>query len=465
MTHRVDDAHFSLRDDVVAELDDKLSREQADERLPSFIVGIGRAGELSWWGARGSGGLAGGVPADIDTQYRIGSISKTFAAVAVMRMRDEGLLDLNDHIGEHLPELAELPVTVGQLLSHTSGLRAETNGPWWERTPGISFADLVASTLRPADLLARPGRRFHYSNPGFAVVGELAARKRGVPFGEVVRTELWEPLGMNRTSLRPVAPHAEGLAVHPHSGAVLVEPEHDAVSMAPAGQLWSTIADLARWSAVLAGDRAEILDPETAAEMQEPIGILDVPDQAWTVGYGLGLQLWNTGGKRRYGHAGAMPGHMALCLIDAHSKCALAAAANTTYSGFRPAFFEEMLTLLIDGTREPHDEFRPSLADPALLELTGSWYFGPVEVAIGIGTDGDLELRGVPRPARDCDFHPNGDGSYTGRFGYYTGERLEVVRRADGSVSHLDIASFIFTRLPYDASAYVPGGVDDRGWS
>ena len=327
-----------LREDLVRKLERCLDDEQATGRLPTLVVGLVRDGSLVWWGARGLTGVAAGGPATTATQYRVGSITKTFVAATVLRLRDEGALELNDAVGQHLPELAGLPITVAQLLSHTSGLRAETPGPWWERRPGISFSDLVSSSARPNDLRWRPGRRFHYSNPGYAILGELIARRRATPFGEVLRNELLEPLGMQRTALRPEAPYAEGLAVHPHADVVLHEPEHDALAMAPAGQLWSTVEDLARWSEVLVGRRPGI------ARKSLPLRWLNLSH--WSTSranheparYGLGLQLWNQGGNRRYGHSGGMPGFWAMLLVDQASKDVVVSLANSTYAGFRLAF-------------------------------------------------------------------------------------------------------------------------------
>ena len=73
-----------------------------------------------------------------DTQFRIGSLTKTFVAVLVMRLRDEGKLGLEDPLEKHLADAPIRGVTIGQLLSHTAGLASETPEPWWERTPGIS---------------------------------------------------------------------------------------------------------------------------------------------------------------------------------------------------------------------------------------------------------------------------------------------------------------------------------------
>jgi CubicO group peptidase (beta-lactamase class C family) len=457
-------AAFSFADELTSKLDQRLEDEQAASRAPSLVAGIVRDGLVLWWAGRGITGTSEGDPPTADTQYRIGSISKTFVAVAVMRLRDEGALDLSDPIGKHIAELSGAPVTIAQLLSHTSGLRSETAGPWWERSSGVRFADLVASSLRPADFLFRPGRRFHYSNPGYAVLGELIARKRASSFGEVVRDELLKPLGMWRTTLRPVAPFASGLAVHPHAQAVLAEPEHDAVAMAPAGQLWSTIEDLALWSGLLAGKNPEILAADTLSEMTEPLSVSDVPGQPWTGSYGLGLQLWNIDGTRRYGHSGSMPGFVSWLMVDQATAHAVVFVTNTT-SGVRPGFCEDLLAIVTSGQPRAAVPFSPNTAgaDPRAMELVGTWYWGPREYTVSLCADGRLELRGIPN-GRDGTFEPNDDSSYTGEWGYFAGERLEAVRRSDGSLSHLDIGSFVFSKTPYDKTADIPGGVDENGW-
>lgn len=456
---------MTLDPDLVRRLDQRVREEQASQKLPTLVAGLARDGTVVWWASAGTTGVPDGMSPDTGTQYRIGSISKTFVAVMVMRLRDEGALELNDQIGAHLAELDALQITIAQLLSHTSGLRAETPAPWWERVPGASFEALASSSLRPEDLLWRPGRRFHYSNVGYAVLGELVARMRNAPIGVVLRQELLEPLGMARTTERPVAPHVQGFAVHPHADLVHAEPEHHAGAMAPAGQLWSTVDDLARWSAVLAGGRPDALRPESAAEMAEPLALSDVPVQPWTAAYGLGLQVQNRDGKRRAGHSGAMPGHWAMVIIDQGTKDALVAFANSTYRGSRVELYDDLFAVL--GSAEPpaRSPFVPRApADPLAMELLGTWYWGPVEYRMNLSAAGHLELRGIA-PGRDCDFARAANGTYVGQFGYFSGETLHVVREPDGTVSHIDVASFVFTRAPYDASSNgIPGGLDPRGW-
>lgn len=160
-------------------------------------------------------------------------------ATVVMRLRDEGRVDLLDPIAKHIPGIPAGEVTVAQLLSHTSGLSAESPGPWWERTPGMPVEELIGR-LGPETARHRPGRRYHYSNLGFGLLGELVARHRDMNWAQAVQQEILRPLGMGDTTPRPRAPHATGYAVHPWADVLLPEPEHDAVAMAPAGQLWST---------------------------------------------------------------------------------------------------------------------------------------------------------------------------------------------------------------------------------
>ncbi|HEY9474575.1 MAG TPA: serine hydrolase domain-containing protein, partial [Mycobacteriales bacterium] len=320
----------------------RIAVEQADHRVPSLVATVVRDGRPVWVGTRGR---VGGQDPDADTQYRIGSITKTFVAVLVMRLRDEGRLDLSDRVDTHLPGTPVGDRTIGQLLAHTGGLTAEPAGQWWERTAGGDWAALAASM--PADTSRhRAGRRFHYSNLGFGVLGELVARLRGTSWADAARTEILDPLGMGRTTFRPVPPHATGWAVHPWADALLPEPEHDAGAMSPAGQLWSTATDLARWTAFVGGDTGGVLHPDTVAEMREPAGVDDA--DAWVSGYGLGVQLRRDRGRRLAGHTGSMPGFLAALWAEPRSGLGSAVAANVTSGPQIGALAADLVNILAE---------------------------------------------------------------------------------------------------------------------
>jgi CubicO group peptidase (beta-lactamase class C family) len=459
----------------------RLAQEQASRRIPSVAAGLVRGGELVWSGGRGRIDGTGGPAPDADVQYRAGSITKTFTAAAVLRLRDEGRLDLSDPVGRYLDAPGAAELTIGQLLSHTTGLRAEPAGPFWERIPGSPFESLVQDSLGPDARRARPGRRFHYSNVGYALLGELLARLRGRPWYDVIAGELLEPLGMGRTTARPQPPYAPGFAVHPHADLLLPEPEHDAGALGPAGQLWTTVTDLARWAAFLAGAEpaagarrgpagAGPLAAATLAEMREPVAIDDAPGHPWDLGYGLGLQLWNEGGRRGYGHTGSMPGFIGVLRIDAGTGDAAIALSNGTSGLTASTFAADLLRILAENDPPVPPEWTAASVAGDALELVGTWYWGPraVLVSVGGGPAGPgpvLEFR-VPGSAEPAfRFGRDGeDGEWTGLDSHFVGERLRPVRGPDGRVVSLDLASHTYTRIPYDEAAPVPGGVDPGGW-
>ena len=435
----------------------RIAVEQAERRAPSLVAAVVRDGRMVWAGGRGR---VDGAEPTADTQYRIGSISKTFTAVLVLRLRDEGRLDLSDPLEAHLPGTPVGDRSIAQLLSHASGLTAEPPGPWWERTQGRPWQELAGS-LDQAAVRHRAGRRFHYSNLGFAVLGELVARLQGTSWTDAVRGEILQPLGMTRTTPLPEAPHARGFAVHPWADVLLPEPAHDAVAMAPAGQLWSTVTDLSRWAAFCAGDTGGVLHADTLSEMREPL-VRDVDADA--VGYGLGFDVRYHAGRRLVGHGGSMPGFLAAMLVETDDPTGVVFLANTT-SGLTPAMPLDLLDIVAEQEPRVPEEWTPlDEVDQDLLALTGVWYWGPSPFTLRLRRDRWLDLGATQGGLRASRFRPEPDGSWTGLDGYYAGETLRVVRRPDGMPSHLDLNTFVLTRTPYDPDAPVPGGVDPAGW-
>src|SRR5438046_2864248 len=115
---------------VAAELERLVRREQRDKRLPSIVAAVVRGGELAWETAVGTADIAEGREATPDTHYRLGSITKTFTAAAILQLRDAGRLDLEDTLDRHLEGVPHAPA-LRSLLSHTSGLQRETHDDAW----------------------------------------------------------------------------------------------------------------------------------------------------------------------------------------------------------------------------------------------------------------------------------------------------------------------------------------------
>lgn len=439
----------------------RIAVAQAEGRAPSLTAAVVRGGRTVWHGARTS---ADGQVPDEETQYRIGSITKTFTAVLVLRLRDQGLLDLGDALEKHLPGTGVGEVTIAELLAHTGGLAAESPAPWWERTPG-SLRPELADVLGERPRLHPAGRRHHYSNPGYTLLGALVEEVRGEPWAEVLRREVLVPLGLRRTSPSPEPPHAGGWAVHPWADVMLPEPAVDLGRMAPAGQLWSTTGDLARFAAFLTHGDDTVLSAESVREMRAPSAPAELTDVADGVTYGLGLQIQHRDGRVLVGHSGSLPGFLAGLTIAVEDDVAAVVLANCTSGPPLSAVGADLVRIVAEAEPRIPEPWRPLPdVDPSVLELAGPWYWGTNSFALRLTAGGGVSLEPLTGGGRRSRFRPNGDGTWRGLEGYYAGELLRAVRRGDGTVSHLDLGSFVFTRQPYEADAPVPGGVDPAGW-
>jgi CubicO group peptidase (beta-lactamase class C family) len=418
-----------------------LDRLQSAGRLPSVVGGVLLGGELLWSG--GAGAVPPPEPAD--AQYRIGSITKTLVAVAVLRCRDDGLLSLDDPIGRFIPESGYADATVRSLLAHTSGMQSEPVGPWWERSPGVDVEALVAAN-DGSGAVAEAGLFHHYSNLGFALLGEAVARIRGRAWWDVVATTVLEPLGMTRTTYQPSAPNARGFSVDHFAGTLTREPHQDTGAMAPAGQAWSTVADLARWARFLANGHPDVLDAATLREAARPAPAS--PE------YGLGLRLVPWNGRHLVGHTGSMPGFLASLFVDPATGDGVIVLANAT-----TGLHTDSVPALFLGAEEvgPSEPWVPTQRLPAeVADLPGVWFWGNTAFELRWHNE-RLEVHSLALHNRQDVFEAGG-GRIVGVEGYHRGEVLHVARRDDGSVSHLHCATFVYTKTPYDASVDIPGG-------
>ncbi len=435
----------------------ELARTQVAGRLPSVTAGVVRHGALVWSGGHGLHVDAGGsAAAGPDTQYRIGSITKTLTAVLVLRLREDGLVDLSDPVGRHVRESAFADVTLREVLSHSGGLPAEPAGDWWERSDGAGWGELVDAHREAAPALPR-GSAHHYSNLGYALLGEVVARLRDRPWWDCVRAELLDPLDMARTTYAAQPPCADGWSLHPWLGTLVPEPATDTGALAPAGQVWSTVTDLGRWASFLATGRDDVLPSSALDEATRPhVGAAGAGAGAGS--YGLGLRLLDHEGRRLVGHTGSMPGFLASLFVDRERCTGAVALANATIG--LPT--EEVAPRLL-ATLERHEPWvpppwRPPAGPPAwLADALGVWHWGNSPFTLRLEGE-DVVMHRLEAPAAFAAYRPTGTDRLRGTRGYHHGEELHVHRNDDGSVSHLTGATFVWTRTPYDPAVEVPGG-------
>ena len=257
--------------------------------------------ELVWSSAAGFADIAGRRVAGPETLYRIASITKTFTGTAIMQLRDEGRLHLDDPAVVHLPELrgARSPfgaietVTIRRMLSHESGLVGDPPGTEW--ASAAYEASPAANLARVAEIgtTVPPSTQQKYSNLAYQLLGEIVTRISGVPYREYVQAQILEPLGMAATAFDPLTAElgarcATGYAPRWLSDE-LVESIPAPVTGAEGG-LWSCVADLAHWVAFQlredggARTGGQVLAGETLAEMHRPRYL---GDKAWTEAFGI----------------------------------------------------------------------------------------------------------------------------------------------------------------------------------
>ncbi|MFI5707897.1 serine hydrolase domain-containing protein [Kribbella sp. NPDC051620] len=428
-----------VRSDTAAALYAEIAAAQSETRLPTIAAGVLKDGALAWTGSRGQIVDGEALAPGPDVQYRIGSITKTMTAILVMQCRDDGLLALNDAVGKHLSGVAFGDLTIRQLLAHSGGMNAEPEGPWWERNPGVSFEALTAA-MDESQAAGKPDRRHHYSNLGYALLGEVVARLRGAAWMELVAARILDPLEMRRTTYFPVTPAARGYSVHPFSGRLDLEPAYDSGAMAPAGQLWSTIEDLAKYAAFWIDPGYEVLSRDTVDEMAAPTAA--DPREALTASYGLGLRMHADDPYLFVGHTGSMPGFMAGLFVDRVRRIGAVTLANST-SGRCASVPLDLMRILASYEPALPIEWIPEPELAQGSELLGHWYWGNTQMTMSV-VGGILQLTtGYP-----CRFSPIGPDLYQGRDGYFAGERLRVIREGD-RITHLDLATFTLTRTPY----------------
>lgn len=429
----------------MAKLDQRVRSHQREKRLPSLAAAVLRDDELIWETAVGAADVEAGTEATPDTQYRIGSITKTFTAAAIMQLRDAGKLDLEDTLDRHVEGAAHTP-TIRRLLSHASGLQRETQDDSWL---SLRFAqpDELLETLGQAELVLPSGARFHYSNLAFALLGIVVERVSGVPYMDYVRERLFDPVGLTRVSFDPEPPAATGYVAQPYTDGAWDAIGVETGAWAAAGQLWGTVGDICRWGAFLADPDESILASSSAEEMRTVQAIAD--HERWLSGYGLGLGLNRDGDRILAGHGGSMPGFIAQLLFSAKDKVVVAELTNESQADLGELGIA-LLSTTVDEWPVAPEAWR--IGDPPpddAAAVLGIWFMEATRVVFR-WREGKLEARfeGMPDWQPSAVFERETDDRWRTVSGPEQGEALRIVRGSDGSVERMVWAGYPVTREP-----------------
>lgn len=387
---------------MMPEVDKLYADLAAKEHLPGLVYGVVLDGKLVHSRALGFANLDTHTPAASDTRFRIASMTKSFVALAALRLRDEGKLQLDDPVSKYLPELRKVALlttdspilTVRMLLTMTTGLPEDN--PWGDREMALGNDALAKFVGGGLSFSNAPGIAFEYSNLGFVMLGKLVSKVSGMRFQDYVTRQILLPLGMTNTcwEYATVSPDKLALGYHWLNSAWQREPmlhDGDAAAM---GGLITTMDDFARYVAfhldawpardgVEAGPvrRASVREmqlPKSFAGMATKATLADgfSPNPKVTF-YSYGM-TWSTDGQHvpTVGHAGGLPGFGSQYRFAPEHGLGVIAFTNLRYGPvYAPT--AKVLDLLIERAQLPSRGAAPA---PVLLtrqqqvaQLIQSW--------------------------------------------------------------------------------------------
>jgi D-alanyl-D-alanine carboxypeptidase len=345
-------------------LDAWAAHSLMQQRIPSVALTVVHGDRPVWTKAFGYAELSEKTAATPQTLYRIGSVTKTFTALAILQLREDGKLRLDDRVRDHITTTAiqarntgVLDVTIRELLTHSSGLQRDLPGTWWTQPSFPAQLPDHFSATYPSST------EWKYSNVGYALLGEVIAAASGEPWARYVERRILEPLGMANSAA--TAPPDEARLATGYSRPTPGEPhvpaaraDHGAVN--PAGGMVSTIEDMGRYLAFHMGSGGSVLGSKSLREMHRPQWLLD----DWQTAWGLGMRVRRVDGRVRVGHPGTTPGFAAIMEFIPELKLGVAVLTNAD-DGNPASYCDYALQLLAPIVARETARAAPALAEDA----------------------------------------------------------------------------------------------------
>jgi CubicO group peptidase (beta-lactamase class C family) len=318
-----------------------LDAQRSYDEIPGMSAAIVHDQKVLWSGGSGQADPSTGRVATADTLYSICSVSKLFTSVAVMQLRDEGELALDDPLAKHLPWFTMKPAEGGReatilgALTHSSGLPRESDYPYWTGEFDFPTHEKIVERLASQEPLYPSDRYFQYSNLGLTLAGEVVSARSGKPYAQYVRERILAPLHLDATY--PEIPLeekgkrlAQGFSARRRDGNRTALPLFQARGIAPAAGFASTVNDLAKfamWQFRLRDAKTDaVLDPRTLREMYRPHFV----DPDFETFWGVGFATWKDGSNVFVGHGGSCPGFRTAFTLNPEKKVGVVIMANAS---------------------------------------------------------------------------------------------------------------------------------------
>lgn len=315
-----------------------LEGQIAYRGLPGIVVGVVADQELVWAAGFGYADVQARLPMTPATKFRMASHSKLFTATAIMQLREQGKVGLDDPVSKYLPwfqvkpaDPGDAPITLEELLTHSSGLPREAGGHW--SSGEFPTREELRALITERQAAFSPEVRWKYSNLAYSLAGLVVEGVSGQPWAEYVEQHIYRPLGMSESSVdRQVPGLAVGYGARMPDGSRAVMPFVDARGMGSATGITSTVGDMAKFVSAQfrtgpMGGR-QILSTGSLREMHR----VRVLENDWTRGNAIGFAVNRVDDKLYIGHGGGYPGYTTNTMIQLDSKVGVIVLTNTNDS-------------------------------------------------------------------------------------------------------------------------------------
>ncbi|WP_419933867.1 serine hydrolase domain-containing protein [Candidatus Palauibacter sp.] len=350
-----------------------------EHRIPGASIALVDRDRTIWAGGVGRADVAADIDVTADHLFRIGSISKSFTALAALRAVESGLLDLETPVRELAPEIAFTnpweathPVTVAMLMEHTTGFDDLHFPEWVVVDPEISLAEGLA--VHPHSRVSRwpPGTRMAYNNSGPSVAAYIVEKVTGTPFEEYAREQVFVPLGMETSTFH--VPRGADLLAKGYEPDGVGEAPYEHIIMRPSGSLNASARDMARYLRMMINrgtlDSVRLLAPETVTRMETPTTTLAAREGV-THGDGLGNTTLFVNGHHFRGHGGTITGFRSRSAYSSELGVGYFVSINKRSGAV--AVIERLLGERLTEGFEPPRGPVAVLSDDELRAMTGSY--------------------------------------------------------------------------------------------
>jgi serine beta-lactamase-like protein LACTB len=293
-----------LAPEKIKQIEQLISSEMSKQSIAGLSVAVVTDNQLRWSAGYGFADVENFVPAKSATVYRLGSLSKPITAVAVMRLVEEGQIDLDAPVQKYCPAFPQKqwPVTPRLILGHLSGIRHYKSDEEFDSTRYYASVVEGLAMFKDDALLQEPGTKYTYSTFGYSVLGCAVEGASGMKYGDYVRDNVFKPAAMDRIRIDSVADlipnRAQGYRRRA-DGTLRNSPLADNSYKVPGGGFVSTVEDLAKLAVAM--QTAKILKKETVEQMYTSQQTRD----GKATNYGFGFNVAAVNGQRYVGHSGA----------------------------------------------------------------------------------------------------------------------------------------------------------------